>query len=242
MLLAAAQGAGWGLCTSAFAGAFVALRRPGPRRCLALFFWLTSLILCLRFTGIFSETNAMRMYVSVVAIGALLAADFLLEPGRRLVWKGALLGFLIIEGGWRCAVILENARISTGKGSTRVRAADWIEAHVPAGASVGLVRYPEPAHTPPFRFDYYHLILFDSPAHLPTGREPDYLVVDQQGRSIIEPWAENRYDVVQAFRPWPSCWTESSLEDYFLNNAMFVYRRRGIWPARAIKASPAYFL
>ena len=65
----------------------------------------------------------------------------------------------------------------SGAASTRARAGEWIDANIPAGASVGLTRYPAPSYTPSFRFDRHKPCYLNPPAAR-ARRRPDWIVVD----------------------------------------------------------------
>ncbi len=227
MLANSIPGVGLFLCALALTGAITALARTGPKRLLALALWLTTATLCWRFAGLMADRTILRLYLPMLALGILLGADFIADLARPRFWKAAILAALLMENGWRALVILDNAQRAAGADATRAQAADWIEAHIPAGSSVGLLRYPEPAHTPPFRFNRYRLVLFDSPTCLPAGREPDFIVADEMIRGAMENWLGKDYDQIQAFQPWRALWADRSMEDYGINNGMFVYRRRG---------------
>jgi hypothetical protein len=137
---------------------------------------------------------------------------------------------LLAEAGLRAGVYLENMRLDSGPGATRAAAASWIEANVREGESVGLVRFPEPAHTPPFRYDRYRLIIFERPEDLSPKRLPEYIVVDEDGRASIDNWAKNYYDVSASFVPFGAGWVRVESYSSFINAGMYVYRRRGAQP------------
>ena len=226
LLACGVQGMGLCLCALVLTGALLAWRKPGVRRLLFLTFWLTGLVLWTRFSMFASDPAVLRLYLPLLGIGALLGADFLAGLRCPKAVKAALLAAVLMETGWRGLVVLENAHLASGPRSTRAQAADWIAAHVPKGATVGLVRYPDPAHTPPLRFDRYRLVFFDEPASLPSGREPDVLVVERQGRAVVNWWAQNKYDSPREFLAWQAPWAGPA-ESSFINNEMFVYQRKG---------------
>jgi glycosyltransferase involved in cell wall biosynthesis len=223
MAATAAGGLGPILALLVLAAASAAVLRPG-RRLLAVIFWGVSAALWLRFSGFAGDSGSLRLYYFPVALGCLLAADLLAAAPRAL--RLALLSAILADTGLRGAVYLENMRLDSTPLSARVRAADWIEANIPAGETVGLVRFPEPSHTPPFRYDRYRLVLFSSPDALPAGKEPRFIVVDEEGRSLIDIWAKNDYDSVAQFVPLRALWARLTDEASFVNGGMFVYRRR----------------
>jgi hypothetical protein len=95
---------------------------------------------------------------------------------------------------------------------------------VPAGASVGLTRYPEPAHTPPFRFDRYALVLFESTAALGKKR-PDFIVVDAEGAAKVEAGLGAEYAVAASFEPVAVLWGRAVDDSFFANGTARVYAR-----------------
>ena len=234
MMAAGVQHLGLFLCALALTGSIFALRRPGARRLLAAALWLTWAVLFIRFSSVSSEPSVLRFYFFILGMGILLGVDFLASSRWPRPLKALFLAAIFMETGWRGFVVLENSRLSAGESSTRALAAAWMADHVPAGAGVGLVRYPEPAHAPPFRFDRYRLVFFDAPQSLPPGREPDYLVVDKMGRVLVEKCAQNKYEAVRDFLPWQALWAGPA-ENSFINNAMHVYKLR---PARGPIISP----
>jgi len=226
LLASGVQGMGLGLTVLVMGGVLFAWRQAGARRLLALTFWLAGLALWMRFSTTASDLAGLRIYLPLISIGVLLGADLLARLRCPPSVKAALMALVLMETGWRGYVVLANAHLAAGPHSTPARAADWIAAHVPVRATVGLVRYPEPAHTPPLAFDRYHLVFFDRPENLPAGREPDFLVVDREGRPLVDGWAQSRYDPPQEFLPWQAPWAGPA-ETSFINRAMFIYRRRG---------------
>ncbi len=211
------------LAALALAGVMAAPFRQG-RRALAAIFWGLGFLLWLRFSGFASDTGALRLYYPLVALGCLLGADLLVRAPSAL--RLAVLAAVLCDTGLRGAVYLENMRLDSGPRSARARAADWINANIPAGAAVGLVRFPEPSSVPPFRYDRYRLVLFSSPEVLPPGRAPRYIVVDDAGKALVDNWAKKDYDVVARFVPRQAGWARMTDTASFVNSGMFIYRRK----------------
>lgn len=104
-------------------------------------------ILAARFGG-----SAARLFHPLIALGCAYGAALiwrLTPPGPRAVLVCSLLAL----GAARSLPILSS--LAAGQG--RPEAAAWVDAHVPAGAVIGLNYYPDPAHVPPFTFGRYEL-------------------------------------------------------------------------------------
>lgn len=175
-----------------------------------------------------SGPSTVRLFYPLLPLLCVAAADLLGRlPGRATLAAG--LALALLEAAPSAAAYLENMRLDGGSASTRARAADWIEANVPAGASVGLTRYPEPAHTPPFRFDRYTLVLFESTAAL-GKRRPDFIVVDAEGAAKVEAGLPGEYRVAASFEPVSVLWGRVRDESFFANGTARVYARAGKAP------------
>jgi hypothetical protein len=94
---------------------------------------------------------------------------------------------------------------------------------IPEGTTLGLPRYPQPAHSPLFRFDRYHLVVFESLEHLSPGKYPDYLVTDFQGLDSAR-LARAGYVLAKEFRPYKLGWTDLTAEKFF-NTSIYIFRR-----------------
>lgn len=217
---------GLGIALSSLAG--VALVRGlvagGPRRLLALLVLGGGVLVLGRFPEFAAMTSSLRLHYAGAAVAVALAADLLAALPRPAA--ALLLAAALAETGARGAVYLENLRREAGPASTRTQAADWIDANVPAGASVGLGRFPEPAHTPPFRWDRVKLIVLEKPAEA-AGHEPEWFVGDARELSGLEGALPGRYEAARVFRGFS--WLGLSPEDdsFFADADMAVYRRRG---------------
>lgn len=220
-----AGGMGGGLAGLAAIAAVAAFGRGERRILLAVVLWGVFAVLWAWFWRFAPEPGYTRFYYPVMGLACILAAD--------MVWSGPWLQPLITtigvtlilaESGLHSLVYLRNMSLDSGPDSTRMRAAAWIEGHIPPGSSVGLVRYPEPAHTPPFRYDRYRLIFFNNPDLL-GSRGPDYLVVDAEGQGAIDNLAKNKYDRAIEFLPIQIAWARVADKSSFINEEMYVYRR-----------------
>lgn len=123
-------------------------------------------VLTARFGGM-----AVRLFHPLIALGCAYAAALLwraLPRGPRAV----LLGGLLAVGAGRSLPLLASLRAGEG----RPEAAAWVDAHVPAGATIGLNYYPDPAHVPPFTFGRYKLDVSKHCAQKP----PPWLVVEKE--------------------------------------------------------------
>ena len=217
-------GMGPGLYLLSAAGLVAALLRSDPRRrllalCLACGFGVLWLFLA-RFWG-FLDAAGLRFFMPFYALACLLAADGVCALKNRWL-KAAVLVLVFADCGLRSWVYLRNFQLDAGPRSTREQAADWIDANIPAGASVGLPRYPQPAHTPPFRYDRYHLVIFENPELLRPAQMPDYLVTDAANQSSVK---AQGYRSVQDFPGYKLAWAGVAV-DNFSNSSFSIYRRR----------------
>lgn len=217
--------AGLGVALSSLAA--IALVRAlfvgGPRRLIALVVLGGGVLVLGRFPEFAGMISSLRLHYAGAALAVVLAADFLASlprPAAVLLAAAALL-----DAGARGGVYLENLRREAGPSSTRTLAADWIDANIPAGAEVGLWRYPEPAHTPPFRWDRVKLVVLEKPAEA-AGHEPEWFVGDSREVSGLQAALPGRYEAVQVF-PAAAPFGRAPEDDSFFANAdMTVYRRR----------------
>jgi hypothetical protein len=214
-------GAIWTL--AAFAGAALAIRRGGARRALGLLVLGGFALVWLRFSAWAGSPASLRFSYPLIGLGCVLAAD---AASSLPVPLGALLfaAVLVDTGAGGCAV-LANLRAEASPSSTRAAAADWIETHVPADAEIGLNRFPEPAHTPPFRWDRYRLVVFENVAAL-GARVPEWLVVDGAAARELRAWSDPRYETAASFPAAHVLWASPQDDALFANAEMVVMRRR----------------
>lgn len=223
MLLTTVKGMGLVLGPLSALGSMAALGAGGQRRLLAAVFWMTFFPLWFLFWSFSEDIGSLRLYYPLLGLGAIFAADLLLSRPWPKALKALALAALLADNGLRSFVCLENMRLDAGPLSTRTRAADWIEKNIPAGATVGLVRYPEPAHTPPFLFDSRHLVISSDPQALPTAKLPRYFIVDEPGRRSVDEWIGNQYEMRASFLPKRLGWVPMEDDSSFINEAMFIY-------------------
>jgi len=206
----------------------LALLRPEPRRrTLALMFVVGFGVLWVflsRFWG-WMDAGALRFFYPFGGLTCLLAAD-LVCAWRAPRWiKVLVLAAVFADSGLRAWVYLENYRLDAGPRSTRAQAAAWIDENVAPGAKMGLLRYPQPAHVPPFRYDRYHLVVFERPEFLMPRQRPDYLVVDAEGRGSLALLTQADYELAKAFPSYGLAWARVG-EGTFANTSIFIFRRR----------------
>jgi hypothetical protein len=201
----------------------LAWRRAGAPRLLAAAVLLGGAPLWLAFHGYVREPDGLRVFLALFPALALLGAAQLARlrpPAARL-----LLAFALTDAGLRSAALLSAMHADSGEGSTRARAARWIDENVPRGDSIGLARLPEPESTPPFKLAERRLALFDRPESLAPGQEPAYVVADPQVLPAIGDWLGRGYERVQAFEPPHVSWAEVP-EDSFVDRRIYVFKRR----------------
>jgi 4-amino-4-deoxy-L-arabinose transferase-like glycosyltransferase len=221
-------GMGPGLYLLFAAGLLAALLRPDQRRrmlalCLACGFGVLWLFLA-KFWG-FLDSASLRFFMPFYALACLLAADCVGFLKRRWI-KTVILTLVFCDCGLRSWVCLRNFQLDAGPRATREQAADWIEANIPAGAAVGLPRYPQPAHTPPFRYDRYDLVIFEKFEFLgKSGKRPEYLVTDAASHPGRGDMAMSGYELIRCFPSYSLGWAEVDAES-FSNASFFIYRRR----------------
>jgi hypothetical protein len=143
-----------------------------------------------------------------VAVGMLLAAraaaDAWASAGARLrPAAAAVLAALVLHLAATGATYAENFRLDEGAGSTHRLSGAWIEAHVPAGASIGMLRLPQPSNAPYFHYHRYDLRFIEPRLFgaLPVPQLPEYLAVTvpiHDDRPDMQPNL-SRYERVAAF-------------------------------------------
>ena len=114
----------------------------------------------LRFPN-YDIASSLRFYLPTLA---LTAAPALWHAAVAAIRRGVVLLLVVGDTARRAAGVLEPLSADSGAASTRARAGEWIDANIPAGASVGLTRYPAPSYTPSFRFDRHKPCYLNPPA------------------------------------------------------------------------------
>jgi hypothetical protein len=200
-------------------------RGDAQRRTLALMCvsgFVVVWIFLVRFWG-WVDASGLRFFTPFFGLTCLLAAD-LASSWKGPRWlKSLVLAAVFLDSGLRSWAYIENFRLDAGPRSTRAQAADWIDENIPGGATVGLLRYPQPAHTPPFRYDRYHLVIFESPELLKPGQRPDFLVVEERETTGIAP---EQSESIRSFPTYHLGWGRVDAGN-FANSGFVIYRRRG---------------
>jgi hypothetical protein len=224
----------WPILALIAAGAALAFRkgRREPALWLCLFAFLAGLAMMATVSGV-TSVRQVRYFLGFLAVGQLLAgraaAELLQWKSRRRPWLLAAfalaLGNLVLEG----TTYAYNFRADAGDLSTHVVSGAWIEAHVPPGSSIGMLRLPQPSNAPYFRYDRYDLRFIESArlfAALPAAELPRYLAVtspDYDDRPAMEPNL-SRYELAAEFDrprivPWirihPTATTANPLIDVY---------------------------
>ena len=149
------------------------------------------------------STRQVRYFTGWLAIGSLLA-------GRLLAELRALKGPAGKFGTAAAAAVLlglfaqgSSYAYNFAAASNHSKAGDWIDANVPAGALIGLLRYPQPSNSPFFSWSRYRLRFLDprTAASLPEKAWPEWLALtipDYDDRpALAEPL--KRYELVASF-------------------------------------------
>ena len=199
------------------------LFRGPSRRALSVVCAGGLILVLARFASFAGDVGALRLHYSALALSVVLAADFVFSLPRPFAWA---LSFAVLLGtGLRGGVYLKNLAHEAGPDSTRSVAAAWIDAHIPAGASVGLADFPVPAYTPPFRWDRLKLVVFQNPAK-PDGRLPDWFVGGAPAADAFDAAASGLYEVAQRFPSETLAGFQVLDGAFYANNDVVVLRRR----------------
>ena len=192
---------------AAGAGLAFAKGRREPALCLSLFAFLAGLAMMTTIDDVFAVTQV-RHFLGFLAVGQLLAgraaADLLRWKSLRRPWAAAVLALVTANLALTGAAYAYNFHADAGDRSTHVEAGAWIEAHVPSGSSIGLLRLPQPSNAPYFRYDRYDLRFIQRAelfAVLPPADLPQYLAVtspDYDDRPAMQPNL-SRYELAAAF-------------------------------------------
>lgn len=143
-------------------------------------------------------------YFGAAAVGLLLAGAAAAELGRTGLAAAAL---CVLLAASKSAVLDYNLASDAPGGSTREAAGGWLEAQVPAGASVGLLRLPQPSNAPTFRWDRYRLEFLEPRVFAALGEAdpaPEWLVLaypSYDDRPLVGGTLARRYELARAFAP-----------------------------------------
>lgn len=216
-------GLGLGLAAAAALGAVRGLFADARRRALAVLLIGGGILVFARFPSFASSVGSLRLHYAALGLAVVVAADFLASLPRP--FPVLLLAAVLAETGLRGAVYLENLRREAGPGATRQAAAEWMDANIPAGASVGLADYPAPAHTPPFRWDRLRLKVYQDPAAA-AADGPEWFAGSETDLAVLERAAPNRYDTARRFPSAELLGLRAVDDAFFANSDMIILHRR----------------
>ena len=155
-----------------------------------------------------ATVGLVRYFLGFLAVGLLLAgraaADLVRRESSRRPWLLAALALVVANLALSGTTYAYNFQADAGDRSTHVQSGAWIEAHVPPGSSIGMLRLPQPSNAPYFRYDRYDLRFVESAelfAALPPAELPLYLAVtspDYDDRPAMAPNL-SRYELAAAF-------------------------------------------
>lgn len=188
------------------------------------------------FTPEITNAFSARYGLGWVAIGMLLAARAAVEAwafaraGLR-PWLAAALAAAVLHLALTAATYAQNFRLDEGADSNHVLAGRWIEEHIPAGSSIGMLRLPQPSNAPYFRYDRYDLRFIEPRLFpgLPVPQLPRYLAVTtpiRDDRPDMEPNL-SRYERVAVFERFRLVsWIEVDPVSSNANPLIEIYRLR----------------
>jgi hypothetical protein len=170
--------------------------RREPALWLCLFAFLAGLAMMTTVAGV-TAVRQVRYFIGFLAVGQLLAgraaADLLQWRSPRRPWLVGALALALANLALAGTTYAYNFHADAGDRSTHVESGAWIEAHVPPGSSIGLLRLPQPSNAPYFRYDRYDLRFIERAdlfAVLPPAELPSYLAVtspDYDERPALQP-------------------------------------------------------
>lgn len=139
------------------------------------------------------------LLVGVVA-GALFVSRFTqkLRPAAR----AAVFALLLAPGFVMSAAYALAFSDASGSASTFLRMADKLDS-LPAGGTLGLTEFPQPAYIPAFRLDRWRLRLADASTlpSLPAKELPDRLLLNFDQKRALAGFLNARYELEQGFYP-----------------------------------------
>jgi hypothetical protein len=192
------------------------------RRLLALLVIGGSLLILGRFPEFAASTSSLRLHYANAAIIVVLAADLLsLFPRPTFL---VLCVAVLADVGWRGLAYMQNIRLESGATSTRTLAADWIDQRIPKDSTVGLLRYPEPAHTPPFSWNNYRLIVFEATKDLIGHPLPEWIVARRGGWDALTDDFRGRYEEISDFPSAHMLGLQPRDDSFFANAGMMILR------------------
>ncbi|MBI5595544.1 MAG: glycosyltransferase family 39 protein [Elusimicrobia bacterium] len=174
------------------------------------------------------QMDAVR-YLAGLPLGLLLAGAAAARFGRAGLAAAACAALF---AGVQSAVLDFNLAADRPGRSTRDAAGDWLEAEVPAGAELGLLRLPQPSNAPYFRWSRYRLSFIQPEvfAGLPADAAlPEWLVLTHptyDDRVAAGPTL-SRYELVKRFSPRAPRGLELPFGQTYGNPTVDVYKRRG---------------
>ncbi len=224
LALSAQSGMGLVLSVVSAAALLWALARGGAARFLSAFCLACAGILWLKYgTG----EDVFRLYYALIGVACLLSVLWIRSWRARWL-QIAVLSAIFIDTGLRGAVATVNFWQASRQSSTRHKAAAWINRHIPPGSSLGLARFPEPAHLPVFALNRYRLVILGPKERADPAGFPDYLIVDAEGNGLLDNTYKVVYDPLVRFPPFGFAWAKSSADPDFLNTGFFIYKKARI--------------
>lgn len=225
------------VATLMFGGTILALlrgkREPFLRLCaIAFLIGLASMATVAFVTG----TGQARYFLGWIAVGCLLAGRLLqgLLVLKNPTGRFGTAAAGIVMAGLLCQALTyaRNFRLGEGATSSHFLSGEWIEKNIPAGATIGLMRFPQPSNAPFFRYDRYRLLFAEPPAFvkLPANSLPAYLALNIPDYDDRVPLgaALDRYELIATFpRPRLFSWVEIDATSTTANPLIEIYRLKG---------------
>lgn len=148
------------------------------------------------------QMDAVR-YLAALPLGFLLAGAAASRFGRGGLAAAACAALF---AGVQSTVLDYNLALDAPGTSTRDAAGDWIEANVPAGTELGMLRLPQPSNAPYFRWSRYRLRFIQPELFAklaPEAAAPEWLVLTHptyDDRVAAGPTL-SRYELARRFSP-----------------------------------------
>lgn len=206
-------------------GTLAGLRAEDRRvRALSCLTTLGGVLLWIRFSPLGGGESALRVHYAPFALACVLGGLLVARLPRSVA--AAVLILALSEATVRALPYYANMSAASGPAATRERAADWIDTNIPAGAVVGLLRFPEPPHTPPFVWNRVALRIFDKPEALGAAL-PEWIVAHRRGWDNLDAAFRKRYDEAADFPPRSPLGRIPTDEHFFVNAGFVVLHRAG---------------